>query len=277
LANTKENLPRYGFIVGVIICMAFAGSAPAQDGDQQQNTMELQKTAQNPVANMPSLPIQNNMNFNTGSNDVTQNILNVQPVIPIHLNDDWNLITRTIVPIINQPSLSPGSDSSTGIGDINPQFFFSPAKPGSLIWGAGPAFLIPSATNDVLGSDKWCAGPAAVVLKMDGPWVYGAVGSYLASTGGAGPSSVSLVTVQPLVNYNMSEGWYLTSSPIITGNLMADSAQRWTVPLGGGLGRVFHMGKMPVNMQLAAYGNAIKPDNGPDWQLRFQIQFLFPK
>jgi hypothetical protein len=268
---------RYGYVVGVIVCMAFAGRALAQEGDQEQSTMELQKATQNPVADMISVPFQNNFNFNTGSTDATQYICNFQPVVPIHLNEDWNLITRTIVPIVNQPSLFPGTNSATGIGDINPAFFLSPKASQGLIWGAGPAFLIPSATDDVLGQDKWCAGPTGVVLKMDGPWVYGALGSYLSSMGGAGPSSVSLVTVQPFVNYNMKEGWYLTSAPIVTGDMMADDNQKWTVPLGGGAGRLFKMGKMPVNMQLAAYGNTIKPDNGPDWQLRVQIQFLFPK
>ena len=127
------------------------------------------------MADLISVPLQNNFNFGTGSKNRTVYVGNIQPVIPIHITGDWNLITRTIMPIINQPSLFPGMGSATGLGDINPTFFFSPAKFGELIWGVGPTFTLPTATDSLIGSGKFSMGPAAVALTMQGHWVVGAL------------------------------------------------------------------------------------------------------
>ena len=213
------------------------GSAFAASEGQKDDGMALQKATQNPVADLISLPFQNNINFNTGSKDKTVNILNIQPVIPFNLNEDWNLITRTIVPVINQPSLFPGMDSAVGMGDIFPSFFLSPAKPGEWIWGVGPAFQLPTHTDELLGSDKWCAGPTAVMLKMQGRWVYGALVNNVWSVGGSG-QNVNKAVIQPFVNYNFDKGWYISSVPIITADWEAKSGDKWTVPLGGGIGRL---------------------------------------
>ena len=246
-------------------------------GQEQAQQAELAKAAQNPLAKMISVPLQNNFNFGVGPNDATQWILNVQPVIPITLSEDWNLITRTIMPIINQPSPAPGVPSAFGLGDINPSFFFSPAKSGELIWGVGPTFTFPTATDSLLGSGKWSAGPAAVALTMQGHWVVGLLANQQWSYAGWGDQDVSALLIQPFINYNLPHGWYLNSVPIMTANWEANSDDRWTVPIGGGVGKVQKVGKLPVNFQLGAYWNAVTPDNGPDWQLRFQVQFMFPK
>lgn len=253
----------------------------------EKSTEELAKAAQNPVADLISVPLQSNFNFfdidrKLGPQDLHRNtmgyLLNVQPVIPIKLNDDWNVITRTIVPIINQPELFPGMGSHGGLGDTQFTPFLSPAKAGKLIWGVGPVLVFPTATDQWLGSGKFSAGPSAVVLKMDGPWVYGAIAQNLWSyAGDPDRDYVNQMLIQPFVNYNMPKGWYLTSSPIITADWHADSDQRWTVPLGGGVGRLFRIGKLPVNMQLQSFYNVVHPDFGPEWSVRFQLQFLFPK
>jgi hypothetical protein len=237
----------------------------------------LAKAAQNPIANMISVPFQNNFNFGIGPNEVTQWNLNVQPVIPISLNKDWNLITRTVIPIIDQPSLAPGVPSAFGLGDINPQFYFSPAKPGGLIWGIGPTFTFPTGTEPLLTSGKWSAGPAVVALTIQGHWVIGAVANQQWSFAGWGDQNVSALLLQPFVNYNLPHGWYLTASPVMTANWNADSGQKWTVPLGGGVGKIFKISKQSFNAQLQAFDNVVTPDNGPDWQLRFQVQLLFPQ
>ena len=237
---------------------------------------ELAKKTQNPVADLISVPFQNNFNFNTGSKDATVWILNVQPVVPIKLTEDWNLITRTIMPIINQPSLFPGFDSAFGLGDINPSIFLSPAKPGAFIWGVGPTFTIPTATDSQLGSGKFSLGPTAVALTMQGPWVVGALINNQWSVAGWGDQDVNQMFLQPFVNYNFGRGWYVTSGPIITANWEASSGNKWTVPVGAGVGRLFKLGKLPINTSLQAYYNAVKPDFGSDWQLRFQVQFLLP-
>jgi hypothetical protein len=246
---------------------------------EAQDETELAKKTQNPVADLISVPLQSNFNFGAGSKDKMIYILNVQPVIPINVTEDWNLITRIIMPIINQPSLFPGMDSATGLGDINPTFFLSPAKPGGLIWGFGPTFTLPTATDDLLGSEKWSMGPAAVALTMHGPWVFGGlINNQWSFAGSNKRDKVNQMLLQPFVNYNLPAGWYLTSSPILTANWAADrGGDVWTVPLGGGAGKLIKLGNLPINTQLTAYGNVAKPEFGPDWQLRFQIQFLFPK
>jgi hypothetical protein len=256
---------------------AWADGAASEAEQSESETAKLQRQTQNPVANLISVPFQNNFNFNVGPEHVTQWICNFQPVIPISLNDDWNLITRTIVPIINQPSPAHGVRSASGLGDINPTFFFSPAKSGKLIWGVGPTFTLPTATDVLLGGGKWSAGPAVVVLTMQGPWVIGVLANNQWSFEGWGDHSVNAMLVQPFVNYNLEKGWYFTSAPIITANWNAEKSDVWTVPLGVGAGRIFKIGKLPVNAQLSAYDNVHTPVDGPDWQLRFQFQLLFPK
>ena len=247
-----------------------------------QSTADLAKAAQNPIADMISLPFQNNTNFNFGPLEKTQNILNIQPVIPIELNANWNLITRTIIPVISQPALTTEQDREFGIGDIQISGFFSPKQPtaGGWIWGAGVVAQLDSASDDRLGQGQWGLGPTAVVLKSDGPWVYGGLINNIWSVDGDNDQpDINSLLIQPFVNYNFPKhpGRYLTFAPIITANWEADSNNRWTVPLGMGIGQIMKIGKQPVNLQASAYYNVETPDNGADWQLRLQLQLLFPK
>ena len=193
------------------------------DGDVDQG--DLAKAAQNPVGDLISLPFQNNMNFDVGPADRTQNVLNIQPVWPIALSKNWNLITRTIVPVISQPA--PGSERTNGLGDINFTGFFSPKQPGKIIWGVGPTLVFPTATDDVTGTDKWSAGPSVVVLTMPGQWVIGALVSNIWSFSGDDErADVNSFLMQYFVNYNLPDGWYLTSAPIITANWEAESGEQ---------------------------------------------------
>jgi hypothetical protein len=278
----KNKLFGCGLAVLAAILFGPVVTLAAEEAEPNDEAATLAKKAQNPVEDMISLPFQNNMYFNAGSKDATIYTLDIMPVIPFKLNEEWNLITRTIIPITNQPSLFPGMDSAAGLGDINPTFFFSPVtKPGEWIWGVGPTFTLPTHTDDELGTDRWSAGPAVVLLTMQGHWVVGALANNQWSFAGPGDkpdhSKVDQLLVQPFANYNLPKGWYICSSPIITADWEADSGQKWTVPLGGGFGRLVKVGKMPVNFQLQAFSNVVHPDYGPDWSLRFQIQLLFPK
>jgi hypothetical protein len=255
----------------LLVAVTYADTAHAQSEG------ELAKEAQNPIASLISLPFQSNTNFGVGPNDATQEVLNIQPVVPFKLGDDWNLITRTILPLIYQPAIPGLSGDTFGLGDLNPTLFFSPAGSG-LTWGFGPSFLLPTATADVLGGGKWAAGPAAVVVDTSGPWVFGALISNIWSfAGDSDRADINRLLVQPFVNYNLSQGWYLTSSPVVTADWEAASDQRWTVPIGGGVGKILRIGTQPVNMSLQGYWNAVSPDNGSDWTIRFQVQFLFPR
>jgi hypothetical protein len=243
------------------------------------DTEGLQKAVQNPVASLISFPLQNNTNFDLGPNRRIQNVLNLQPVIPVHMAGNWNLIIRWITPIISQPDLTQKDTSIFGFGDMLPTFFFSPAKPKKLIWGAGPAFLLPSATNQkVLGQGKFGMGPSFVALIQPSHWTIGALVNNVWSV--AGPSSradVNQMTLQYFINYNLRRGWYLTTSPVLTANWEATKGNRWVVPLGGGAGRVFRLGFQPVNVSAAIFGNAVRPAGSSPWGMRLQIALLFPK
>jgi hypothetical protein len=263
------------WFVAVFCVLSYLGSIQLAWAQDQS---ELAKKTQNPVSDLISLPFQNNTNFNFGPLEKTQNILNIQPVIPFHLNERWNLITRTIVPVISQPEIVPGDGSTFGLGDTTFTAFLSPAKPGKVIWGIGPVFLLPTATDEVLGTEKWGIGPSAVVLSMNGPWVYGALINNIWSIAGDDDrADVNQMLLQPFINYNLPDGWYIVSAPIITANWEADSGDQWTVPLGAGAGKVFMIGKQPVNASVHGYYNVEKPTYGADWTLRVQLQFLFPK
>jgi hypothetical protein len=263
----------------VLAGLMVAGLGAPCAGGEEQTESDLAKAAQNPIANLISLPLQNNTNFEFGPQEGTQNILNIQPVWPVSIGDDWNLITRTIFPVTSQPGMLPGQDRETGLGDTTFTGFLSPKDSGKWTWGLGPVALIPTATNDRLGADKWGLGPSLVVLTMPGPWVVGSLFSNVWSVGGSGAQEINLFTWQYFVNYNIpdSGGWYLSSAPINTANWKADSGEKWTIPVGGGVGKVFNIGKQPVNAQVQAFYNVEKPEFGPDWQLRLQLQFLFPK
>jgi len=240
---------------------------------------ELAKMAQNPMANLITVPFQNNTNFNVGPQSGTQNVLNIQPVIPISLNKDWNLITRTILPVVTQPGFAPDQGSTTGLADIQFSAFASPSNAAGFIWGAGAIVQAPTHGNDRLGNDRWGLGPTAVALHLrpGDPWVYGALVNNVWSVGSGDDPSYNNFLLQPFVNYNLPGGVYVNSAPVITANWKAESSQRWTVPLGAGVGKILHFGPLPVNMQLGAYYNVVTPDNGADWQVRFQMQFMFPK
>jgi hypothetical protein len=171
----------------------------------------------------------------------------------------------------------PGQDQTNGLGDTTFTAFVSPKKTSQLIWGVGPVFLLPTATDEVLGSDKWGAGASVVLLTMPGKWVIGSLFSNIWSFAGSGEQDVNLFTWQYFINYNLPGGWYLSSAPIITANWEEDKGNKWIIPFGGGVGRIFRIGKLPMNAQVQAFYNAAKPDLGPDWTLRLQLQFLFPK
>ncbi len=246
---------------------------------QEPSTEELARVAQNPIADLISVRFQNNINFGIGPHDRTQNVPNIQPVIPFSVGD-WNVITRTIAPVISQPDVSESDGSTFGLGDINTTWFLSPAKPGKLLWGLGPILSFPTATDEALGSEKWGLGPSAIVLAMPENWAVGGLVSNVWSVAGdSDRADGNKMTFQYFVNYNFSDGWYLTSAPIITADWEADSDDRWLVPFGGGVGKITRIGKQPIDVSLQGYDNAIHPDDTPypDWTLRFQVEFLFPK
>jgi len=262
------------------------GAPDAKEAGEPTTTAQgddLRAKAQNPVGAMYSLPFEGTFDF--GAENGSAFILNTQPVIPVTVGD-WNLINRTIVPLIHAPGFITGlpelpanvqGDSTWGLGDINHTTFLSPAAPGSLIWGVGASLTLPTATSDQTGTGQWSAGPSLVFLTQAKPWSLGVLMRQLWSFAGDDDRpDVNQFLLQPFVNYNLDGGWYLTSTPVMTANWDADD-NGWTVPLGGGVGRVFNAGKQPMNVRLQAFYNVVRPDFAPDWSLMFTIQFMFPK
>jgi len=259
----------------ILIMLFSVVSITAQaQSEEEISDADLAKKAQNPISNMISVPIQNNTSYGIGEDNRTSNVLNIQPVFPIGLGEKWTLITRTIIPIVTTPDFSSTEKSSiTGLGDINMSLFFAP-KESKVIWGVGPIIALPTATDPALGAQEFGLGPSIVVVQITGKWVYGATMNH---TWSVSNDNVSQLLIQYFVNYNLPNSWYLSSAPIITANWKAESGNQWVVPFGGVVGKIFKLGKLPINAQVGAFYNAVRPEGGAKWQSRLQLQFMFPK
>lgn len=237
-----------------------------------QSEEELAKASQNPLAKMISVPFQNNTTYGIDPHGRSQNVLNIQPVYPIGLGK-VNMINRLIAPIITQPSTTQ-NNSTTGLGDMSLTSWFSPAESGLITWGIGPAFQLPTASSDSLGTGEFGIGPSLVALTMIEKWVAGIVVNNIWTFGDVEENKFLF---QYFVNYNLPKATYIVSAPIMTANWNAPDGEQWIVPIGGGIGKVFKFGKLPVNINAQAYYNAIHPTGWGDWQSRIQVQFMFPK
>ena len=239
----------------------------------QESNEQLSKEAANPLADLMSFPFQNNLDFGLGEFDRTRDVLNIQPVIPLA---GGKIITRTIMPFVWLPDVTAESGSlSSGLSDITFTAFF-PVPAGSLTLGFGPVLDIPSG-GDLRGSNKWSLGPSMVLLAQPGDWTFGVlVNNVWSFAGSSDRGDVNKGLLQYFIVRQLGNGWYVNSAPTLTVNWKAQSGQKWIVPFGAGFGKVAFLGKLPINTQLGAYFNAIKPDIGPDWQLRIQVQFLIP-
>jgi hypothetical protein len=248
--------------------------APVDSAEQDQQA-ELAKKLQNPVANLISVPIQNNWDFGIGPANAMRYTANIQPVIPFGISQDWNLVTRTILPVIYAESPVAGGRDASGLGDVVQSFFLSPKEPvGGWILGGGPAMLWPTATDSLLGSGKWGAGPTVVALRQEHGWTYGALVNQIWSYEGWGPQNVNATFLQPFAAY--------TTKTYTTFGLNTESTydwqnNQWTVPFNLSVAQVLKIGKQPVQFQLGARYYADKPSGGPDWGLRFTVTLLFPK
>jgi hypothetical protein len=247
---------------------------------------DLAKASQNPVGDLISVPLELS-HFGDLPGNSSATVLLAKPVYPLNLGK-VNLVNRLIVPFawvdanlsrldLGNDSVPPDDVNRNGFANVQYQGFLTPANPGGIIWGLGPALEMPTNTND-LGSDKWSAGPAAVVLAIPGNWVLGVLAQNLWSFAGSDSANdTNKLTLQYFLNYNMPDGWFLTSSPIITADWNKSSDNRWTVPVGGGIGKLMRFGKQPVNLTLKVYKNVIHSDAGPEWSVYAGVSFLFPK
>jgi hypothetical protein len=252
---------------------------PAAFAQEASDAEELAKKLANPVAALISVPFQGNFDGDIGPVDKGERwTLNIQPVIPISLNDEWNLISRTILPLVDQSDIFPGAGSQSGIGDAVQSVFFSPKAPtaSGWIWGAGPVALLPTGSDDLLTTDHWGLGPTAVALKQDGPWTYGFLANHLWSvTGKDDRPDLNVSFLQPFVTYTTSGAVSMT---LQTESTYDWESSQWSVPLIGVVSKVFNFGGQMVLLGVGAKYYAESSDGGPeDWGGRLVVTFLFPK
>jgi hypothetical protein len=271
--SQEETMSRRATLA-VITLVLFTTTAPAQE---KADEADLAATIQNPLASLVSLPMQANYNLGVGEYDRTMFNLNVQPVIPYHPNEEWNVITRAIIPLNSVPEGE--TDSVFGIGDTSLSLFLSPNNTSALTWGVGPAFTLPSASNpEALGSGKLSLGPTGVVFYGIGKWTMGAVASNVWSVAGQSDrEDVNFFFAQWFLNFNIGHGWAVGTAPIITGNWESDPGNRWVIPWGVQISKVTHFGGQPVNILIGYYVNSEHPEGGADKQVRFQLNLLYPQ
>jgi len=267
-------------ILALCLLVLFVAVPPVQAEDAPQvDDADLAQELSNPIAELITLPIQMNYDANIGPRDDGKKLqTNVQPVVPFNVNEDWNLITRTIMPVIYQEDILPGAGSQFGLGDINATLFFSPKRPtsGGVLWGVGPVLLLPTATDSLLGSEKWGAGPSAIALTMRGPWTMGVLANHVWSYAGASDrQDVSNSFVQPFVAYTWPSAWTASVQSETTYNWEAED---WSVPINVGLAKLVRWGKLPVSLQGGIGYWAESSATGPEgWRFRLQANFVLPK
>jgi hypothetical protein len=251
-----------------------AQTSTAERVEAAVDQANLAKQTQNPVSSLISVPLQGNWDFGLGDRDATGTILNMQPVIPFPITKSTNIILRVIMPLASQP----GNDGVrvNGLGDIVATVFFSPAKAGRLIWGVGPVFLLPAATTNALGSEKFGTGPSAVALVQPGPWTIGMLFNHIWSVSGANDrGDVNQTLLQPFASYNLGGGLAVGVNMEATANWEGD--QVWTAPLLFNISKVAVLGKRPVNFQVAAGPTVASPDAGASWRFRLTATFMYPR
>ena len=266
--NLRNSTKR---LIAIFLSMFLCYSLYGQDS-KEEDAAALAKESANPIANLISVPIQANINFGSGDYDRTGVVVNLQPVIPFRLSSKVNVINRIILPIMSRPD-NAESGGTSGIGNINYSMMFVPSKATKIIWGIGPAFNIPTLSDDKLGANAFGIGPTAVGLLMLKKWVIGATFNRLWSYSG---SSVNSFFGQYFITYNIKKGWYLNTNPNIFANFNAPDGEQWTVPFGLGGGKVTHFGSQPVKLQAQYYYNAVRPTLGAKSTLMLTAVFLFP-
>jgi hypothetical protein len=268
-----------GMVISLVPGIANAGQQ-ASDAKRPtpEESEELAKKLSNPISDLVSVPFQFNWYQNVGPLELSTFVLNVQPVIPLELNKDWNLILRIIVPFIGQPPLFNGDVSTFGVGDITTSFFFSPRSDSGFTWGVGPVFETPSSYQPAIGSGHYSIGPTAVALQQTGKWTIGTLWNQVWSVAGdKRREDVNQMFLQPFVAYQATRTVTLTVNSEMTANWEVHGDDRWTVPLLGEIAKLDRLGPFPASYQLGLAWFPAHPTIGPSWNIRAAVILLLPE
>jgi hypothetical protein len=275
MAIQSRQMPSLcNLVIGLtLFTSSFASAAPEESAEQ------LAKKLSNPIASLISLPLQLNYDSDIGSkDDGNKTLLNIQPVIPFSINENWNIISRTILPVVSQDEIFPGAGSQSGIGDIVQSVFFSPKAPteSGWIWGAGPVFLLPTASDDLLGGEKWGLGPTAVALKQDGPWTYGALANHIWDVAGESDrADINATFLQPFLSYTTPQAISYTVNSESTYDW---ESRQWAIPINMIITKVTKVGGQLVSVGGGVRYWAESTDDGPEGiGFRLMLTLIFPK
>ena len=274
------RLVPYATVLGLLLSAVLALSAkaqqtstPAQPPPSVMTDQELAISVHNPFEDFVKVPIQSTTGFQLGPHHKVGDSVNIEPVVPLSLNADWDLIARPSLTI----TYAPTPHEQFGLEDLETSFFLTPAKNSTWIWGVGPIFDFPTASGSELGTGRWSAGPNAALVYSEGPW-FNAINAYqlMSFAGNRARGSVNQTYIEPLISYNFESGWYVDCDPALTYDWTADTANAWLIPMGADIGKAFKMGSQDLSLQVGAYDLLKRPDGAPQWIMRLSVTFLFP-
>ena len=275
-SKMKQSILKKVFMSTAAIMSLTMVTAEANDTDLAHNA-DLAQELTNPIADLMTIPIQMTYDQNIGPVDGGSKLqTNIQPVIPFDVSENWNLLTRTIVPVVKQDEIFPNSGSQFGLGDTSLSLFFSPKKAvNGVVWGVGPILLLPTATDDLLGAKKWGAGPAVIAVAMLGNWTLGGLANHVWSVGGSGNQDISNTFIQPFAAYTWESAWTVSAQAESTYNW---ESEEWAVPVTMAVAKLVWFGKLPVSLQAGAGYHVASTTNGPEgMRYRLQANIVLPK
>ncbi len=280
----------YQYLSGGIFLLT---AAICNASDTQDSTTDMLSAAQNPLSPVYSLPLKYTHHGGAQQGDVS--IGSIQPIIPVSLGS-WNMINQLSLNFIGTPGVVNGiaelpepyaGSGVAGLADTTLTSFFTPVSSNNFSWGIGPTFVFPTDTlfssiedrrSRELGSGKFSLGPAVTFVTQPKPWTAGlTIKQIWSALGSDSRQNVSQMILQPFINYNLSDGWYLVSDMDMIANWSRSNDQRWTVPIGGGVGKLFNIGKNAINTRIEGYHNPVRPDQSPEWSANFTVQVLFAR